>query len=167
VEQQFAKLIDQYNGILYKIARSFSDTGEDLRDLYQEMLIQIWQAFPSFRGESKVSTWLYRVALNTALSFQKKQNRKKTTVPFDQQAFDLPAEEYLEHDHQRRIDLLYSCINQLSKDERAIILLHLDEKTYEEIAEIIGITVNLVGVKIHRIKKRLQQLLLAWGYVNV
>lgn len=167
MEQQFAQLIDRHNGILYKIARSFSDTGEDLRDLYQEMLIQIWQAFPSFRGEAQVSTWVYRVALNTALSFQKKLRRSKPTVSFNQQAFDLPVEEHSEHEHQRRVDLLYRCINQLPKDERAIILLHLEEKSYEEIAEIIGITVNLVGVKIFRIKKKLQQLLLAWGYVNV
>lgn len=167
MEQQFAQLIDRHNGILYKIARSFSDTGEDLRDLYQEMLIQIWQAFPSFRGEAQVSTWIYRVALNTALSFQKRQRRTKPTQTFTQQIFDLPAEEPAEHEHQRRVDLLYRCINQLPKDERAIILLHLEEKSYEEIADIIGITINLVGVKIFRIKKKLQQLLLAWGYVNV
>lgn len=169
MEQDFKQLIDCNNGILYKIGRSFSDNEEDFRDLFQEMLIQLWQSFPSFRGASQASTWLYRVALNTALSYRKKQRRQVSMFVGDSEASNLAAQLQTQDnaDSEGRIDLLYRCINRLNKDERAIILLFLEEKSYEEIAEIIGITVNLVGVKLYRIRKRLHQLLLELGYANV
>ncbi|MBK8703408.1 MAG: sigma-70 family RNA polymerase sigma factor [Saprospiraceae bacterium] len=161
MEQQFKELIDRHNGILYKIARSYAPEREDMRDLYQEMLVQVWRALPDFRGESQASTWMYRIALNTALSYQQKQRRQQTVLRGDEY-FPVVIDEGIgaAQAQQHRIDLLYRCISKLDKDERAIILLYLDEKSYEDMATILGISVNLVGVKIHRIKKKLQQLLL-------
>lgn len=161
MEQQFKELIARHNGILYKIARSYAPEQEDMRDLYQEMLVQVWRALPDFRGEAQLSTWLYRIALNTALSFQKKQRRQQAVLRGDEY-FPVVVDDGIgaAQARQQRIDLLYDCISRLDKDERAVILLYLDEKSYEDIATILGISANLVGVKIHRIKKKLQQLLL-------
>lgn len=161
MEQQFKNLIDRHNGILYKIARSYAPEQEDMRDLYQEILVQVWRALPDFRGEAQVSTWLYRIALNTALSYQQKQRRQQTVLRGDEH-FPAVVDDGVgaAQARQQRIDLLYRCISKLDKDERAVILLYLDDKSYEDMATILGISVNLVGVKIHRIKKKLQQLLL-------
>ncbi len=170
-EQEFKHIIDEYNGILYKIARSYTLGEADFKDLYQEMLIQLWQSYGRFRGESKISTWIYRVVLNTALTFQKKQKRNQSTNPIDNFSFKIPDEGGVGVEHvfqkEEKIELLYKCINQLGKDDRAIILLHLDEKKYDEIAEIIGLTTSHVGVKLMRIKKQLFKLLNEQGYGRI
>ena len=159
----FQHIIETHNGILYKIARSYTDTAMDMEDLYQEMLIQLWQSYPRFEGKSKVSTWMYRVAFNTAMTFVKKQQRRP-----DQYGMEATAQHIADHpfekaeaqnEQQRQLNLLYASINQLKKAERAIILLHLDGKQYDEIAEIVGITVNNVGVKLLRTKQKLQKMM--------
>ncbi|MFK7775141.1 MAG: RNA polymerase sigma factor [Saprospiraceae bacterium] len=171
MEKDFKHIIDEYNGILYKIARSFTLGEADFKDLYQEMLIQLWQSYGRFRGESKISTWIYRVVLNTALTFQKKQKRQQSNNPIDNISFKIPdqgragVEQVFEK--EKKIELLYKCINHLGKDERAIILLHLDEKKYDEIAEILGLTTSHVGVKLLRIKKQLFKLLNEQGYGRI
>lgn len=170
-ENDFKHIIDEYNGILYKIARSYTLGEADFKDLYQEMLIQLWKSYGRFRGESKISTWIYRVVLNTALTFQKKQNRKQAINPIDHISFRIADQGRVGVEQvfqkEEKIELLYKCINQLGKDERAIILLHLDEKKYEEIAEIIGLTTSHVGVKLLRIKKQLFKLLNEQGYGRI
>lgn len=167
----FKNIIDEYNGILYKIARSYTTEEADFKDIYQEILIQLWQSFDRFKGESKISTWMYRVALNTALTFQKKQKRRKSTNPIERMNFKIADESGVGmaqiYQKEEKIELLYKCINLLGKDDRAIILLHLEEKKYEEIAEIIGLTTSHVGVKILRIKKQLFQLLNEHGYGRI
>ena len=168
MKSDFKNIVDEYNGILYKIARSYTTEEADFKDLYQEMLIQLWQSFDRFKGEAKVSTWIYRVALNTALTFQKKQKRQIATNPIDNVSYKIAETsgvgEELVYQKEKKIELLYQCINLLKKDDRAIILLHLEEKKYDEIAEIIGITTSHVGVKLMRIKKQLFQLLKEHGY---
>ena len=172
MESAFKQLINQNYGILYKIGRSYTDNEADFRDLYQEMLIQLWQSFPNFKQQSKSSTWLYRVALNTAITFRRKQ-RKAPSSPRSEtpdgfpQGFEHPDDKEKEVKKGKQIELLYTCINQLNKDDRAIILFHLEGKTYETIAEIIGITPNYVGVKLLRIKKRLYKLLNQHGYARI
>ena len=170
-EKDFKLIIDEYNGILYKIARSYTLEEVDFKDLYQEMLIQLWQSYARFKGESKISTWIYRVVLNTALTFQKKQKRKQAINTMDHISFKIPDDSRggVEQVFQKeeKIEMLYKCINQLGKDERAIILLHLDEKKYDEIAEIIGLTTSHVGVKLLRIKKQLFKLLNEQGYGRI
>jgi len=171
LQKDFKHIIDTHYGILYKIGRAYTDNEADLDDLFQEMLIQLWKAFPSFKGQAKLSTWIYRVVLNTALTFKRNQKRQVRTTTVDQSlhaiAYETSNYEELEQERTDRANLLYSCINQLKKDDRAIILLHLEENTYEEIAEIIGIEANNVGVKIYRIKKRLFNLLKESGYGRV
>lgn len=171
MQKDFKHIIDAHHGILYKIGRAYTNNEADLNDLFQEMLIQLWKAFPSFEGKAKLSTWIYRVALNTALTFKRKQKRQPHTTAVDQSihaiAYEESNPEELELERKQRADLLYHCINQLRKDDRAIILLHLEENSYEEIAEIIGIEANNVGVKIYRIKKRLYHLLNSSGYGRI
>lgn len=171
MEETFKHIIAEHNGILYKIARSYASEKVDFDDLYQEMLIQLWNSFARFQGRAKVSTWIYRVALNTALTFTKKKRRKLPTTEVTawmMEKVDDGAEDLdLERKQQQKIDLLYQSINELPKDERALILLHLEGKSYEESAEIMGITTNYVGVKIMRIKKRLYKLLSEKGYGRI
>lgn len=171
MEQDFQHIIDQNYGILYKIGRAYTRSQVDFQDLYQEMLVQLWQAYPRFRGQSKLSTFIYRVALNTALNYQRKQKRHKTSEipPEHHRAWidHSPTEREHQHEQEQRLQLLYVAINQLKKEDRALILLHLDGKSYEEMAEIMGITVNNIGVRLLRCKKRLHKHLVARGYARV
>ena len=113
-ENDFKLIIDEYNGILYKIARSYTLEEADFKDLYQEMLIQLWQSYGRFRGESKISTWIYRVVLNTALTFQKKQKQKQSINPIDNFSFKIPDEGRVGVEQvfqkEEKIELLYKCI---------------------------------------------------------
>lgn len=131
---------------------------EDRRDLFQEILVQLWKSFPSFRHESKFSTWMYRVALNTAITSFKKDKRQpdKNSLSFD--SFQLADEIYDSHEEEQ-IKILNKAVSKLTGIEKSIILLFLEDKKYEEIAEITGITQNYVRVKMNRIKKKLKSLM--------
>lgn len=149
----FLQLLQAHAGILHKITRLYTDNPEDRRDLHQEMLYESWRAYPAFRGEASFSTWLYRVALNTALTFRRKSLRHVATADIDaaiRLADDLP--EAL----SPRAEMLYRCIRELPEADRAIITLHLDGYGNEEIADITGLTKNHVAVKLHRIKTTLE-----------
>ena len=165
MEINFKNIVKEHNGIFYKIARSYTETDADFQDLYQEMLIQLWQSFPSFKGNSKRSTWIYRVALNTAISFTRKNKKRIVTSEIPEKGSGIEME-ILEQKEQE-IELLYKCIYRLSKDDRAIILLHLEEKQYDEIGEIIGLSTSHVGVKLLRIRKKLQDYLIQEGYERI
>jgi len=171
VNDQFKNIVDEYNGIFYKICRSYTTNEADFKDLYQEVLIQLWKSLKSFKELSKLSTWIYKVTLNTAISHQKKGAKKHSYSSIDQLEYKLASEgtsaAELAQEKEQKIELLYSCINQLRKDERAIILLHLEQKKYDEIAEIIGITTSHVGVKLKRIKERLHSLLKETSYGRI
>ena len=166
MEEEFKNIVNNCNRILYKVSRSYTQTDDDFKDLYQEILVQLWRSYPSFKGASKLSTWTYRVALNTAITFNNKQKSIRTKS-LDTTVYEIPdgEEKVISNDRSNRNNkLLYCCINKLKKDERAIILLYLENNSYEEIAEILGIKINLVGVKIHRIKKKLLSSLKKSGY---
>ena len=165
MKDQFRAFIKANEGILYKVGRSFTDNQADFDDLYQEFLIQIWKSMDRFEGKSKASTFIYRIALNTALTFQKQRERHQVRI-FDAVKTFL-ADRTTREDQEnlsKKVKLLYQCIYQLKDGQKAIILLYLEEKSYQEIAEITGITINLVGVKINRAKKKLQELLVEYGY---
>lgn len=165
METDFDKIIKTHYGILFKVARSYTSNKDDFDDLYQEILIQIWTSLSKFKNQSKISTWLYRVALNTALTFVKKDKKEKSKfsdVPLENQKAYYDSERTTVS--QDKISSLYKCINLLNKSDRAIILLYLEKCSYEEIAEIVGISVNNVGVKISRIKTKLHELLKANHY---
>ncbi len=171
MKSEFQHIIDQHYAILYKIARVYSQDKADFEDLYQEMLIQLWQSFSRFQKQSKLSTYIYRVVLNTALTHQRKAKRQVQAIPLEDQAFRLPDTSVQfaakAHEKEKKIDLLYQCINALKKEDRAIILLHLEGKSYEEMAEIMGLSTSNIGVRLLRLKKKLQKLLIARGYERV
>jgi len=147
-----------YSGIIIKICRAYTDSQEDFEDYYQEVCLQIWRSRDRFRGDSKWSTWIYRLSLNICLTLikKKKKNRQNSTSDYvipnhvseDNQAFS-----------EESLNLLYDAIRQLSEIDRAVILLYLEEKQNTEIAEIIGTTPNNIGVRVNRIKERLKKIL--------
>ena len=141
-------------------------TQADQEDAFQEILINLWKAYPTFRGESKITTWMYRVALNTVISgFRKASNRvhrNRSDIGISDELIK-PSRENVSKDD---IDVLYQSIEQLTDIEKAVIMLYMEEKTYDDIAEIMGMTRTNVGVKINRIKKKLHHIYkeLADGY---
>lgn len=171
LKNDFQHIIDQHYGILYKIGRAYTQDQADFEDLYQEMLIQLWQSFSRFQGNAKLSTFIYRVALNTALTHQRKAKRRVDQAGLEEQLYRLPDNSAGETEEmkqqEQRINMLYDSINELKKEDRAIILLHLEGNSYEEMADVLGITVNNIGVRLLRVKKRLQKLLMARGYERV
>nr|WP_068893011.1 sigma-70 family RNA polymerase sigma factor [Pedobacter panaciterrae] len=156
-EQPFLALIQEHQGIIHKICRLYRDGKEDREDLFQEITYQLWKSFPSFKGEAKISTWMYRIGLNTAIaSFRK----KKLDVEYQPVLPDLPDHEVNE-EYEIRQERLFAALKQLNESEKAIITLYLDELSYRQIAEIIGINENNVGVKLNRIKFKIQKLIIA------
>ncbi len=155
-ENQFLALITKNQAIIHKICRLYRDSREDREDLFQEITYQLWRAVPSFKGEAKVSSWLYRVALNTAIaSFRK----KKPDVMYSTTLPDL-AEEMQSEEMGIRQERLFAALKQLDDSEKAIVTLYLEELSYLQIAEITGINENYVGVKLNRIKNKIQKLLI-------
>lgn len=155
IEKEFVKQIQKNQGILHKICFVYSHNNADKEDLYQEIVLQLWKSYPSFRKEAKFSTWMYRVALNTAITLNKK------AALFEHNKVLLSDEIAIEevNDHSEDIKTLYKAISQLSKIEKAIILLWLEEKSYSEITEIIGISEKNVSVKLVRSKKKLEKII--------
>ena len=155
MEKDFVKIIAENQGIIYKVCKMYRDSKEDQEDLFQEVVLQLWKAYPTFRAASKVSTWMYRIALNTAIAVYRKQRIElefKDKIPVAHQSKQLePTSENEER--------LFEAIRVLNKADRAIIALYLEDYPYHEIAEVIGITENYVGVKISRIKEKLKNIL--------
>ena len=158
MEKEFLHIITENQGIIHKVCSIYCDLEEDRRDLFQEILVQLWKSYPSFRNESKFSTWMYRVALNTAITSFKKDKRQpdKPGISFDNVQL---AEELYDTGTEEQIKMLGKAVAQLTGIEKSIILLFLEDKRYEEIAEITGITQNYVRVKMNRIKKKLKLLM--------
>ncbi len=153
-EEKFTQLIKENEGIIYKITRIYSNNEADLQDLYQEIVFQLWKSFDDFRGESKVSTWMYRIALNTAL-FHLNQS-KKNGQRLGLEKINLTQENY-DPILEERLAIMYQHIKALNDLEKGIILLFLEGKKHEEIAEITGITATNVGTRIGRIKQKLKE----------
>ena len=146
-----------HSGIIIKICRAYTDTQEDFEDYYQEVCLQIWKSKDRFREESKWSTWVYRLTLNCCLTLikKKKNNRQNILSNFEQK--ELGEENRVFEDES--LNLLYAAIRKLSEIDRAIILLYLEEKPYDIIADIIGTSRNNIAVRVTRIKERLKKLL--------
>lgn len=152
-KQAFLALIQQHQGILQKLCRLYRDSREDREDLFQEMIYQLWKSCPSFKGNAQASTWLYRVALNTALAGFRKQ---RPGITYTDTLPDMPVPE---EDTSVQQDRLFAALKQLSDAEKAIIALYLEDMSYQEIAGITGIDENYVGVKLNRIKNRIKNML--------
>jgi len=144
-------------GIIIKICRAYTDTQEDFEDYYQEVCLQIWKSRDRFKGESKWSTWVYRLSLNVSMTLLKK--RKNSPQHFASDYLPTELTEELPCFTDESLSQLYTAIRQLSEIDRGIILLYLEEKSYQEIADIIGSNPNNIGVRINRIKERLKKLL--------
>jgi len=156
-ETRFLQLIEENKGILFKISKIYQDDPEDRDDLLQEMVLQLWLAFESFRGESKFSSWMYRVALNTAISDYRKQQRTIATTDLNLFTKEI-AEQAEYNDKEEKLKSLYNAIGHLPEIEKAIVMLYLDDKSYEEMEDILGINQNNLRVKMNRIKEKLRQL---------
>ncbi len=155
-EEIFKELINRNQAMIYKIATLYTDQAEDRKDLTQDIYIQIWKSLESFKSKSNVSTWLYRVALNTSIQYLKKKSRRAKHV--DLKDVNIPVYDTDPKHQDPAIQRLIRSIQQLNKLDRAIILLYLEEKSHTEIAEIIGISVSNVGTRINRIKIKLNKL---------
>ena len=155
-EQEFIAKVTASQGIVHKISRIYCKDDEGRKDLFQEILIQLWKSYPSFRGDAKFSTWMYRVGLNVAIQhFRKSKRKPDNSVLIDVlQNFPEQSEEDL---FERELQLLHHAIQQLNDIEKAIVMLYLENKNNEEIAEIVGITQNYVRVKMNRIKDKLRK----------
>ena len=152
----YLSFIMPYSPIIVKICRAYTDTQEDFEDHYQEVCLQIWRSRDKFHEKSKWSTWIYSLTLNVCLTLLKKSNNdKKKHLDYLPTEYETESKVFADED----LNLLYSAIKQLSESDRAIILLYLEEKTYQEIADIIGSNPNNIGVKIKRIKDKLKKLL--------
>jgi RNA polymerase sigma-70 factor (ECF subfamily) len=156
-QPEFVQLIRDNNGLILKVCNLYAATPQDRQDLYQEIVIQLWRSVAKFRNESKLTTWMYRVALNTAISDYRKQQRKISTTDLSLMATDF-ADQAEYGDKEARLQSLYSAINHLPEIEKAIVMLYLDDKSYEEMEDILGINQNNLRVKMNRIKEKLRQL---------
>ena len=152
-EQAFIELLNKHQKIIHKVCSIYMDNTADREDLFQEATLQAWKAYPSFRGDAKFSTWLYRVALNTAITFlrkEKKQVRTLNTETFsDATDFYNPIEEQMK--------AMYKSIGELSKIDKALVMLYLEDYNYNLIGEMLGISPNNVAVKLNRIKVKLKE----------
>jgi RNA polymerase sigma-70 factor, ECF subfamily len=156
-ELQFRQWLGEHTGLLVKVVRSFAEGPADQDDLFQEILLQVWLSLPNFREDSKPTTWLYRVALNTALSW-KRNEKKRRHRQGSPSISDVAAPNVSSADAERNdrlVDQLYAAIRALQPAKRALVVLFLDGFTYREIAEVVGISESNVGVSLNRIKKEL------------
>ena len=154
VEQEFVTLIQEYERVIYKVCYLYTTPHATLNDLYQEVVINLWKAYPKFRNECKISTWIYRIALNTCISLIRKEKNIPEIVTLSQIADRIEETD----ETQVMLKRLYSMINRLGQLEKSIVLLYLEDKSYEEIAEITGLTLTNVATKLSRIKDKLRKM---------
>jgi RNA polymerase sigma factor (sigma-70 family) len=151
--EEFVRIIIKNEGLIYKIVRVYTSGREDEEDLYQEIIYQLWKSFPSFRNEAKISTWMYRVALNTSIANLNKEKRRGQRIPIHDHMLNKPDTD--DDSKNERIEELYTQIKKLNPIEKGIILLHLEGNNYNEIAGITGFTSTNVGTRLGRIKQKL------------
>ena len=162
-ETQFLQLIGENKGILFKISKIYQDDPDDRDDLLQEMILQLWLVFGSFRGESKFSSWMYRVALNTAIVFFKKQKRRPDNEQLPYQ-YDKAEEASPAGEKEEQLTVFYKAVQQLDKVEKALIYLYMENQPYDEIATNLGITEGNVRVRINRVKNKLKEIIKQMNY---
>ena len=154
LEKEFMDHIIQNEHMLYKISNIYSSSREERQDLRQEIIYQLWRSYPSFAGRSKFQTWMYRVALNTAIYF----NRRKDPITSDLSNIEAEDDETWK-EQEEQLKKLYRSIRTLNQIDRAVIFLYLEKNSYEQIGEITGISTKNVSVRIVRIKEKLRQII--------
>ncbi len=161
-ESIFRRWLADHAGLLWKVVRASAATPEDAEDLFQEITLQLWMSLPAFRGEAKESTWIYRVAFNTALGWKRDEKRRRAK---HEKFFELNGAPELWAEHpaptanEEIVRQLYAAIRQLPKLDASLALMHLDGLSYREMSEVLGITEGNVGVKLNRIRKQLAETL--------
>ena len=152
IELQFTRMVKEYRKTIYTVCYFFSKDTEEVNDLYQEILINLWRGFPNYRGESSLKTWIWRVSLNTCSNQERKKKSRIRTVPLS-----IDIDLYNDEDAgSRQIQMLYDRINRLDVFDRAIILLWLENMTYQDIADVVGISVSNITTRLFRIKEQLK-----------
>lgn len=155
-QQFFEDVIEQHKGILFKVAKTYCRNDDDRQDLVQEMMIQIWRSLHRYNNQFAITTWLYRISLNVAISFYRKNSTKQNLrVPLIDEA--LPIQNHNPAERQEQLELLDQFISELNDLDRALMLLYLEDKSHAEISEIMGISVTNVGTKLGRIKEKLKK----------
>jgi RNA polymerase sigma-70 factor (ECF subfamily) len=154
MDENFIDIINNHRALIYKVCRLYCDDSEDQKDLFQEIILQLWKSLDGFRQKSSLSTWMYRVALNTAITHFKKERRFGNRVPLA--GIEIP-EIASGDDSDELLSQLFKAIEDLDKIDKSIILLYLEEKTYDEISTITGLSKSNVGVRINRIKTKLSK----------
>lgn len=154
LELDFARIVKEHKGTIYTVCYMFSKDEDEVADLFQDILVNLWKGFPKFRGDSSQRTWVYRVSLNTCISAERKKKRKGETIPLtmDINLFDDSVEDI------RQIKMLQNRISRLGPFDRAIILLWLENLSYDEIGDIVGISAKNVSVRLFRIKEQLKKM---------
>jgi RNA polymerase sigma-70 factor (ECF subfamily) len=158
LEHNFVELLEKHQNIVHKVCRLYTNNQDAHNDLFQEITIQLWKAYPKFRGDAKFSTWMYRVGLNTAITLYRKSKRSIRTQEFESVSFKIKAEAYDDTEEQQ-LKLLYKAVHQLNDIEKALVFLYLEDKNYTEISETLGITEVNARVKMNRVKKKLRTIL--------
>jgi RNA polymerase sigma factor (sigma-70 family) len=149
IQEEFFRTVAGCEPMIHRVCRMYCPTADERKDLFQEIILQLWKAFPSFRGESKASTWLHRIALNTAITYRRREKRHASVD------IELP-EQPIENSHENpQAEMLYEAISRLGQMDKALIILHLEGYSYEEISSMSGITVTNVATKLSRIKKKI------------
>ena len=158
LEHNFVENLEKHQNIVHKICRIYTNDQESHNDLFQEITIQLWKAFPKFRGDAKFSTWMYRVALNTAITLYRKSKREIKTLDLDTVSFKIRAHEYDDATEQQ-LKLMYRALKELNDIDKALVFLYLEEQSYKEISDTLGITEVNARVKMNRIKTKLKSII--------
>lgn len=153
----FLTVVEEHKRIIYKVANSYCKNNEDRKDLIQEILIQLWKSFERYDSKFKYSTWIYRIALNVAISFYRKENSRKTISNSFNESFFSMSETKSSDENEQNLNTLHQFISELKELDKALILLYLDEKNQKEMAEILGISESNVATKVSRIKIKLKE----------
>ena len=155
LENDFLELIAGQKRTIYKVCYVYAKDQDDLNDLFQEVVLNLWKGFPRYRGDSKLSTWVYRIAMNTCITFLRRSGTRPSTVPI---TADVAGSLIDEEGKTGQLRQLYRLINQLGKLECALILLRLEERSYQEMADILGLSRGNVAVKLTRVKEKLKKM---------
>ena len=154
IELQFTKMVKEYRKTIYTVCYFYSKDSEEVNDLYQEILINLWKGFEKFRGESSLKTWIWRVSLNTCNNLERKKKSRVQTIPLS-----IDIDLYNDDDaHSKQIQMLYDRINLLDVFDKAIILLWLENMNYQDIADVVGISLSNVTTRLFRIKEQLKSM---------
>ena len=158
LEQEFLEKIEKHKGVIFKISKMYMDNFDDQKDLFQEITFQVWKAYPTFEGKSQFSTWLYRVALNTAIVFLKSE-KKRSFIKNDKVENLIMMNHDYDDDNDKKLSAMYKAIQQLNEIDKALIFYYLQGDSGKEIAENMGITEVNARVKLNRAKEKLKQLI--------